>query len=116
MQGAMPWMFMSTGQASAGASGTSNELSNSMLLGGLRNAAVRLRPAAGIAQEFLDLVELDRVELAAGLGEGEHVPPGAEMMQLDVEVGEDFLALGIDVVKEDHKDMLDRGAGGAQRL
>ena len=30
MQGAMPWMFISTGQACAGGKGTSNELSNSM--------------------------------------------------------------------------------------
>src|ERR1041384_1578247 len=103
MQGAIPGMFISTGQASAGGRGTSNALSNSMrdfysyalsgplLGGGLRDAAMRLRPAGGVVQEFLDLGELDRIELAAGLGVFEHVPPGAEVMQLDVEVGQDFL-------------------------
>src|SRR6476659_1335045 len=105
MHGAMPWMSMSTGHACAGGNGTSNELSNSMLFGGLRDAAVRLRPAGRVAQEFLDLVELDRIELSAGLGELQHVPPGAEMMQLDSEIGEDFLALRIDAVIEDDKDV-----------
>src|SRR5262245_2063669 len=116
MQGAMRRMSISTGQASAGGSGTSNVLSNSMLLGSLGDAAVRLRPARGVVQELLDFVELDRIELAAGLGEFEHVPPRGEMVQRDAEVAQDILALGIDVVKEDHEDMLDRRARLAQRV
>src|SRR6478672_2448415 len=75
-----------------------------------------LRPAGGVAEELLDLGELDRIELAAGLGELQHVPPGAKMVQLDVEVGEDFFAVGIDAVIENHEDMLDGGAGRAQRV
>src|SRR5689334_21736364 len=101
MQGAMPWMFISTGQACSGGSGTSKALSNSicgkptryddaaLLGGGVRHAAMGLRPAGRIVQEFLDLLQLDRVELAAALGEVEHVPPGAEVMHLDAEIGQD---------------------------
>src|SRR5690349_21555394 len=111
MQGAMPWMFISTGQASDGGSGTSKELSNSMatlysltrtdLFGGdLRHPTVRLRPARGVVQEFFDLGQFGRVELAAGLGVFEHVPPGAQMMQFDVEVGQDFFAVRVDAVIE----------------
>src|SRR4029079_16142 len=66
-----------------------------LLGGGRRDAALRLRPTGGIVPKFLDLLQLDRSELAAGLGEGQHVPPGAEVMQLDVEVGEDLVALRI---------------------
>src|ERR1041384_3651280 len=77
---------------------------------------MRLRPARRIVQELLDLLKLDRIELAAGLGEGQHVPPGAQVMQLDVEVGEDFVALRIDAVEEDDKDVLDGSAGRAQRV
>src|SRR5262245_2752159 len=112
MQGAMPRMSISTGQASAGGSGTSKELSNSIpLLGGYRDAAVRLRPAGRVVQEFLDLGELDRIELAAGLGEFQHVPPGAQVVQFDAEIAEDLLALRIDAVEEDDEDMLDDRAG-----
>src|SRR3954468_2622140 len=121
-------MFISTGQASAGGRGTSNALSNSMatlllvpllefLFGGcLRHTAIDFRPAGGVVQELLDLGKLGRIELAAGLGELEHVPPRAQMMQLDVEVGEDLLAIRIDAVIEDDEDVLDRGAGGPQRI
>src|SRR4029079_19080554 len=124
-------MFIRTGQACSGGSGTSKELSNSMrlrftrsssssscsLLGrGLRHAAVRLRPAGRIVQELLDLAKLDRVELAACLGELEHVPPRAQMMQLDVEVGKDFFAVGIDAVIKDDENVLDDGAGRPQRV
>src|SRR5262245_11406379 len=128
MQGAMPRIFISTGQACSGGSGTSNELSNSILtldcsqlydrrlFGGFGDAAVRFRPARRIAQEFFDLIELDRIELAAGLGELQHVPPGTQVVQLDIEIAKDFLAFGVDVVKEDHENMLDHGASGTQRL
>jgi len=75
-----------------------------------------LRPAGGIVQELLDLGELHRIELAAGLGELQHIPPGAQMMQLDVKLGQDLLAVRINAVIEDDEDVLDHGASGAERI
>ena len=64
----------------------------------MRDAAMGLRPAGRVVQEFLDLGKLDRVELPAGLGVVQHVPPGTQMVQLDVEVRQDALAVGINAV------------------
>src|SRR5215471_5543252 len=56
-----------------------------------RHSAVRLRPAAGVVHEFLHLGKLAGIELAARLGDRQHVPPGRQRMQGDGEVAEDFL-------------------------
>src|SRR5580704_5392655 len=82
----------------------------------LRGAAMRLRPAGGIFHELLDFFEPVLVELAALLGHFQNIPPGGERMQGDAQIPEDLFALGKDVVEEEHEDMLDHGAGLAQRL
>src|SRR5579864_4780315 len=86
------------------------------LLRRLRDAAVGLRPAGRVLHEFFDFLELALVEFAALLGHIKHVPPGGERVQGDTEIAEDFFTLGKDVVEEEHEDVVDGSAGGAQRF
>src|SRR5579862_2286071 len=88
----------------------------SILFRRLRDAAMRLRPGGGILHEFFHFLELALVELAALLGDFQHVPPGGERVQRDTEVFQYFFALGKDVIEKEHKDMVDDRAGAAQRL
>src|SRR5438034_3933230 len=77
---------------------------------------MRRRPLRRLVQELLDFGELPRFEVAVFLHYGEYVPPGGEVMQPHVEVGEDLLRLGIDVVVEIDEHVVDYGARIAQRL
>src|SRR6185369_11109120 len=84
--------------------------------GKARYAAVRGRPWRGRVQEFLDFRDLRGGEIAAFLYDLEHVPPGREVMQLDAELAHRGARFGEDVVVEVDVDVLDYGAGFAQRL
>src|SRR5580704_17890721 len=87
-----------------------------LLLRRLGDAAVRLRPRRRIVHELFDFRESGFVEFAALLGDRQHVPPGGERMQRHAEIAENLFAFGKDVVEEEHKDVLDHGAGVAKRL
>src|SRR5262245_64893008 len=78
-------------------------------------AAMGLRPARRVMHELLDLGELGGVELAALLGDREHVPPGRQRVQRHAEIAQDFTRLGKNVVEEEHQRVLDLGPGLAQR-
>ena len=54
--------------------------------------------------------------LSHRFGDREHVAPGSERMQRDAEIAEDFLALRVDVVEEDHEAVVAFAVGVAQRL
>src|ERR1700722_860564 len=85
-----------------------------LLCGGGGDATMRLRPAGGVMHELLDFGEHLRLELVRRLGDPQPVPPRRERVHGDAEVAEDFWPLGIDVVEEEHEDVVDLGAGMAQ--
>src|SRR5262245_11500093 len=85
-------------------------------LRGFRHAAVRLRPAGRVVDEFLHLSQHLRLELSARPGDSQHVLPGGEGVQRDAEVAEDFLGLRINVVKENHEAVVALAARFAQRV
>src|SRR5580700_10976608 len=125
MQGATRLMSIRTFQASPTGSGTSNVLSNSIralplavllsFRGGAGDAAMGLGPSGGGVHEPFHFGEHVRRELVRRLGDPQNVPPSGEPVHSDAEVGKDFTALRIDIVEENHEDMVDLGAGLAQR-
>src|ERR1700722_17988367 len=72
---------------------------------------MRLRPRGRVLHELFDFLELALVEFAALLRHIENIPPGGEVVQLDAEIAEDLFALGEDVIKEEHKDVVDSRSG-----
>src|SRR6267143_449920 len=68
---------------------------------------MRRRPLRRRVQKLLDFADLRRLEVAALLHQRQHVPPGGEMMQAHVELGERLLRLGEDVVVEVDEHVLD---------
>src|SRR5215475_7358672 len=65
---------------------------------------VRFRPAARIAHEGLDFVQLGSVEFLALLRDRQHVPPGGERMMRDAQIGQDFQPFRKDgVIEEDER-------------
>src|SRR5689334_11515967 len=69
-------------------------------------SAMRLRPTGGVVDELLDLRQHFRLELAARLRHAKDVFPRCQRMHRDARLTEDFLALRIDVVKENNETML----------
>mgnify|MGYP006192225445 CR=1 FL=1 len=67
-------------------------------------------------EEGLHFRDLLRAEIAALLHHRQDVPPGREVVQAHVQVGEGLLRLGEDVVVEVDEYMVDQRAGAAQRL
>src|SRR6267142_1809160 len=81
-----------------------------------RSAAMGLRPAARIAHERLDFGELAGIKAFALLCNGEHVPPGGEMVMRDAHIGEQLQPFGKDVVEEHDECVVAFHAGFAQRI
>src|SRR5207245_4018527 len=66
--------------------------------------------------ELLNLGNLRRLQVAVLLHHREHGPPGGEVWQANVEIGERLLRLGEDVVVEVDEHVVDDGTGIAQRF
>src|SRR5262249_16961890 len=97
-----------------GSSPRTNVGKSVILLRGFGRAAMRFRPAGRIADEFLHLGQHLRLEFPACPGDRQYILPGRERMQRDAEIAEDFLALRVDVVKEDDEAVVAGAPGFAQ--
>src|SRR5215475_4888277 len=64
---------------------------------------VRFRPAARIAHEGLDFVQLGHFEFFALFGDRQNIPPGRERMMGNTQIRQDFQPFRKDVVIEEHK-------------
>ena len=67
---------------------------------------MRRRPFGGVVEEFLDFRQLGRLHVVAGARGFQNVPPCAQRVQLDAELGEVFARAREDVVEEE-----DEGVG-----
>src|SRR5438128_3306025 len=74
-----------------------------------------LRPTRRVVHEPFDFGELCRVELAARLGNREHVPPGRQRMERHAEIAQDSARLGKYVVGGKYPRVLDLGPALAPR-
>src|SRR5215217_9259036 len=77
---------------------------------------MRPRPASRIAHESLSVGELALLELAARFRNGQHIPPGREVMHGNSEVADDFFALWKNVIEEEDEGVLNLAARLAQRI